>query len=427
MAISSPAKETRLGRVVATVSGVLLLLASGCASDPGQAGGDRTAEATGSAIDDSGPTEVEAEEGPITIGFAVSATGRFAESATMYSNGFELWADEVNGQDGIHGRPVEVLIYDDESEADTSRLMAERLIQRDEADLIIGPYGSGTTSAVIPIVEREGAPMIAALASDSTPWTERSLEWSVQGYPPASRALEGVMELFADQGVENLALVYEEGASFISNRDYVRQASEDLGIALEEYDHLPDALDFSSIVDQLARSQPDALIIANFTAPGVELVQGLMDRGVEIDAIAHVTGGDSSWTDNFGESIAGLQYGASWVPQRSPDFVAAFEDAYGTSPSYHAAAGYAAGQVAEAALAEAGTDTEALISFLQTGQVPTVLGTYDVDESGVQTGYGYIVVQRQGEDATEAAIVWTPEDGTNEDALVWPKPDWSGN
>lgn len=419
----SPIARTVLtGKLVAAL-GVLALLVTACVGEgaPEDASRDVTPEATAPTAE-----TTETEDGPITIGFAVSATGRFAESATMYSNGFALWAQEVNAEGGINGRPVEVVVYDDESEPDTSRLMAERLIQRDEADLIIGPYGSGTTAAVIPIVEREGVPMIAALASDSTPWTERELDWSIQGYPPASRALEGVMQVFADQGVENLALVYEEGASFISNRDYVREATEDLGITLEEYDHLPDSLDFSSIVDQLARSEPDALIIANFTAPGIELVQALMDRGVEIDGIAHVTGGDSSWTDTFGESISGLMYGASWVPPRSPEFVSAFENAYDVTPSYHAATGYAAGQVAEAALSEAGTDADALISFLQTSQVTTILGTYGVDEAGVQTDYGYIVVQRQG-DGSEHVIVWTPEDGTDEEAILWPKPAWSGS
>ncbi len=38
--------------------------------------------------------------------------------------------------------------------------LAERLIQQDHVKFILGPYGSGLTKAMLPIVEKHGVPMV---------------------------------------------------------------------------------------------------------------------------------------------------------------------------------------------------------------------------------------------------------------------------
>src|SRR3954454_24791409 len=68
---------------------------------------------------------------PIKLGASLSLTGRFSDSAKYCQEGYLLWSDEVNGRGGIGGRPVQVVIYDDESNPDTGRVLAERLIDRD--------------------------------------------------------------------------------------------------------------------------------------------------------------------------------------------------------------------------------------------------------------------------------------------------------
>ena len=66
----------------------------------------------------------------IKLGAALSQTGRFSDSAKYMQEGYQLWVDEANRRGGIAGRPVDVIIYDDESNPDSGRVLAERLIDR---------------------------------------------------------------------------------------------------------------------------------------------------------------------------------------------------------------------------------------------------------------------------------------------------------
>src|ERR1035437_4109506 len=93
------------------------------------------------------PATVRAAD-PVKIGVALSLSGRFAGSGLRLRDGYQLWADEVNAQGGLGGRPLQLIIYDDESNPDTGRVLAERLISRDGVFMVLGPYSSPITDAV---------------------------------------------------------------------------------------------------------------------------------------------------------------------------------------------------------------------------------------------------------------------------------------
>jgi len=70
----------------------------------------------------------EAPKGPIRIGGSMSLTGRFTEQGNYIHQGYQLWAKHVNAKGGLLGRPVELLIYDDKSDPQTSVYMYQQLI-----------------------------------------------------------------------------------------------------------------------------------------------------------------------------------------------------------------------------------------------------------------------------------------------------------
>src|ERR1051326_5499729 len=79
---------------------------------------------------------------PVVVGAVVSQSGAHAAAATEYRKALLLWADEINGAGGLVGRPVELRIEDDGSEAVRAGSAYAELI-RGGADVLIGPYGSG--------------------------------------------------------------------------------------------------------------------------------------------------------------------------------------------------------------------------------------------------------------------------------------------
>ena len=103
-------------------------------------------------------------EDVIVLGAAVSLTGKYALNGTNTKNGYELAVREVNDNGGVKvgGRSYRLVVryYDDESTPARGTELAERLIKQDGVKFMLGPYSSGLTKAILPVVEKYKVPMI---------------------------------------------------------------------------------------------------------------------------------------------------------------------------------------------------------------------------------------------------------------------------
>jgi branched-chain amino acid transport system substrate-binding protein len=93
---------------------------------------------------------------PIRIGGALSLTGAWAETSKWVKEGYNFWLEEVNKRGGLLGRPVEMTIYDNESDTDKSVAYYERAITVDKVDLVFGGLPGTANVAVMPLVEKYG-------------------------------------------------------------------------------------------------------------------------------------------------------------------------------------------------------------------------------------------------------------------------------
>ena len=87
------------------------------------------------------PIMAQAPSGtPIKIGQALALTGPFAQTGLIHKIVSEYYVDRLNKKGGLLGRPVEYVLYDDQSKPDVSRTLYEKLITADKADLVLAPY-----------------------------------------------------------------------------------------------------------------------------------------------------------------------------------------------------------------------------------------------------------------------------------------------
>src|SRR5258708_24536776 len=80
-----------------------------------------------------------AENLPVVVGAVVTGTGMQAPLAAGYRKALVLWQEEVNAGGGLLGRPVELRLLDDGSQAVRARGLYAPLV-REKADLLGGPY-----------------------------------------------------------------------------------------------------------------------------------------------------------------------------------------------------------------------------------------------------------------------------------------------
>lgn len=91
---------------------------------------------------------------PIKIGGSLPLTGLASEQAKWVKAGYEYWAEDVNKRGGLLGRPVKLIMYDDESSPDKAVTYYERAITVDKVDLVFGGYPGTANVALMPLVEK---------------------------------------------------------------------------------------------------------------------------------------------------------------------------------------------------------------------------------------------------------------------------------
>jgi len=107
---------------------------------------------------------------PIKVGTLFSATGGGAIISYSAQAAANFAADEMNKKGGIMGRKVELVPADDQSDPSMSSLEAKRLVADRKVDVILGPVGSVTTLAVVPVLsEYKVANFSIAQAQQLTP------------------------------------------------------------------------------------------------------------------------------------------------------------------------------------------------------------------------------------------------------------------
>jgi len=361
---------------------------------------------------------------PIRLGASLSLTGRFSDSAKYTQEGYLLWVEHVTQAGGIDGRPVTLTVYDDESNPDTGRVLAQRLIDRDSVIALLGPYSSPITDAEAVVVERAQIPMLGTIASDSSIWARRKFRWSFQAFPSSDYDHEGFLKIVAQkgEGLKKIAIVFEQAPFSIASKDWAVATLKSSGLEVTTYGYAPGSQDFRSIIEQIASFGAEVVSMGGYYEPSIALTRQMIERGFNPTAYNFIQAADGVTHDALGAQTEGIFGRSAWEASNdnpaNKAFVAAYQARFKRIPAYHSAAAYSAGQALEAAIRAKGAESAAIRDYLATTEIPTLLGGFKVNERGQQTGYRYLSTQWQG---GKSLIVGNG----SANAIEWPKPKWS--
>src|SRR5919198_3159182 len=91
---------------------------------------------------------------PVRIGGTLGLTGPLAPTALVHKIAGEIAVEQINKRNGLLGRPVEGVLLDDQSKADVTRTLYERLITVDKVDLLMGPYATASILSAMAVAQR---------------------------------------------------------------------------------------------------------------------------------------------------------------------------------------------------------------------------------------------------------------------------------
>jgi branched-chain amino acid transport system substrate-binding protein len=211
---------------------------------------------------------------PIKIGIVLSLTGEDFLTDVIQRNSFRLAADEINRAGGINGRPLELIIEDDNGQPDLAGYAAEKLIMEDRVEVLTGASYSESAMAIGRVANERKAPFLVTTgAVDEI--TEQGWEYVFRICPPWSHfvsPLASFLKIVVKP--ETLAYIYTEALYEGECADYLERAFQKIGgrfVAREVF--RIGSTDFRPILARIKKANPDIVLISSSSTEGAILLR----------------------------------------------------------------------------------------------------------------------------------------------------------
>jgi branched-chain amino acid transport system substrate-binding protein len=167
---------------------------------------------------------------PIKIGSVLSVTGPAAFLGDPELKTLQMVVEDINKKGGVIGRPLELVHYDDGSDANKANGFAKRLIEDDKVDIFVGGTTTGATMSMVPLVEKANIPFISL--AGAVVIVEPVKKWVFKTPHTDRMAAEKVFEDMKKRGLTKVALLSETSGFGQSGKKETEGVAAKYGITL---------------------------------------------------------------------------------------------------------------------------------------------------------------------------------------------------
>ena len=216
--------------------------------------------ASAAAIGGLTPSIARAQTAKLRVGMMLPYTGTYAALGTAITQGFNLAVEESGGMVG--GRAIEYFTVDDESEPSKATDNANKLVQRDKVDVLIGTVHSGVVMAMVKVARDNGTlliiPNAGANAATGGQCAPNIFRTSFSNWQPA-HPMGKVMYDKGHRKVVTLTWKYGAGEESIES---FKEAFTKAGGAIVKEMYLPfPNVEFQPFITEIASLKPDAVFV----------------------------------------------------------------------------------------------------------------------------------------------------------------------
>jgi branched-chain amino acid transport system substrate-binding protein len=386
---------------------------------------------------------------PIRIGMSLALTGAGAAPSKVINTALDIWRDDVNAKGGLLGRPVALVIYDDQSTPSNVPGIYTKLITVDKVDLLLGPYGTNFVAPAMPTIIQNNKLTISFTAIGINDKFHYPKYFSmVSTGPEGVNAFSiGFFNVAAAQKPkpETVAILAADAEFAQSAAQGAREEIKKHGLKLiYDKSYPPSTTDFGPVVRAVQATNPDIVFIGAYPPDNVGIIRAANEVGLSPKMMGGAMIGMlvTPIKVQLGPMANGLLVGENFAAAAAPKIPgsADFLKRYGAKA---AAAnidplGFAWGPFAYAAgqtLAQAVTETKSLdhdklAAYMHKASFKTVAGDFSFASDGEwsKSRMAWTQVQNaqpnnldQFRDGHVQPIVWPPELKTGN--LIYPYGD----
>jgi branched-chain amino acid transport system substrate-binding protein len=285
----------------------------------------------------------------LKVGLMLPYTGTFAALGNAIENGFRLNLAEQGGK--FAGREVEFVKVDDESDPSKATDNVNKLVKRDNVDVLIGTVHSGVAMAMAKVAKETGTllivPNAGADAVTGPMCAPNIFRSSFSNWQPGY-AMGDVMAKKGHKKVVTITWKYAAGDESVKG---FKEAFEKGGGSVVKELSLPfPNVEFQALLTEIAATKPDAVFtffagggavkfVKDYAAAGLKKSIPLYGSGFLTDGTLDAQGADAEGL------FTTLHYADSLNTPKDNAFRLAYAKAYKLQPDVYAVQGYDAAQI----------------------------------------------------------------------------------
>ncbi len=330
----------------------------------------------------------KADKGDIVIGLAWPV----ATKNSMLKEGVELAVDEINGQGGINGRKIRLVVKDDEGTVTGGVTVAQSLIQIPDLVAVIGHRASFVSIAASAIYEEAGIVMLSP-ASTAPSLTQKGYQLVFRNIPSDAEIARQLALFAARKGHRRMAIYYSEDSYGLGLANAFEDHAKNEGIKIvDRISYYADGEDLERIAKKWSALDYDSIFVAHYMPDGAIFIADAVKAGISLPFLA----GDAMDTPELyeiaGKAAEGTVVGSIFNPEvprpETKSFIEKFSQKYNTPPTPYAAQGYDAVWLLAAAIEESGsTDPKDIAAKLRTfKERPGAAGSHTFTDNGDDVG-----------------------------------------
>jgi branched-chain amino acid transport system substrate-binding protein len=304
---------------------------------------------------------------PVRLGAVLSVTGPASFLGEPEKNTIQMEVDKINAAGGVLGRPLEVVILDDETDVNKAVLATDRLLKKERVSAILGPTTSGNSLAVMGKAAAAKVPLISCSAAEKITKPVNPFVFKVA--PSDRLAVARILSHARKQGYKKLAILTVSDGFGQAGREVLKELIPADGFELVADEVFgPKDTDMTAQLTKIQGVSPDAVICWG-TNPGPAVVaKNRMQLGMATPLYMSHGVASKKFIELAGDAAEGLLLPAGKItaadklPDSDPEkaqlvaYTKAYGEKFNAPVSTFGGHGYDSLHLAVKAMTDAGSD-----------------------------------------------------------------------
>ena len=300
-----------------------------------------------------------AEDGVIRIGMTLRM---IVENGIKYGQLTSAELNSINDSGGINGHKVQVILLDDECNAQKGVANTNRFIEQDKVHLIVGSICSSVTIPMVDITARAQVPQITPTAT-ARPITEKGSAWIFRNSASERYFAAVHAKYLAEHAGKKVAYLYTTdaaGIGFVTQYQQFMKETYEVEPVYSAQQQETD-LDFRSNLLKIKSLSPDVLALAGQSDAIARIVTQALEVGIprKVARVSASAASNAPVPETAGDAVIGLIFSAAFVctdPRpEAQAFVKLVQEKYQVRcPDHDWAQAYSTAQIVKEALKRAG-------------------------------------------------------------------------